>query len=147
MHNNVSEMTPGEMARAVNLLAHPVAGMAAATAFGVGLTSHTLGAWYGALREAGETSHRLLQAFASMPVSSSGLDKPATMDDLKVISGIGPKLEAVLKGHGIRSVNQIAAWSDAEIAEIDNRLGLRGRIRRDDWIGQAAALLDGWQVK
>ena len=70
--------------------------------------------------------------------------KPAVVsgaDDLKRISGIGPKLEAVLKGLGVTSVSQIAAWKDADIARFDKELGFEGRIKRDDWVGQAKALL------
>ncbi|NTI41117.1 5' DNA nuclease [Rhizobium rhizogenes] len=61
-------------------------------------------------------------------------------DDLKWISGIGPKLEQVLNGRGILRVADIAAWSDADIDRIDAALGFDGRIRRDDWVGQAKAL-------
>ncbi|WP_105371917.1 5' DNA nuclease [Neorhizobium huautlense] len=70
--------------------------------------------------------------------------KPAAVsgaDDLKRISGIGPKLEAVLKGLGVKSVSQIAAWKDADITRFDKELGFEGRIKRDDWVGQAKALL------
>ena len=62
-------------------------------------------------------------------------------DDLKRISGIGPKLEQVLNGRGIKRFADIAAWSDADIERIDGELGFEGRIRRDDWVGQAKALL------
>lgn len=61
-------------------------------------------------------------------------------DDLKRISGIGPKLEQVLNGRGILRVADIAAWSDADVERIDVELGFDGRIRRDDWVGQAKAL-------
>ncbi|QND50207.1 5' DNA nuclease [Rhizobium lusitanum] len=61
-------------------------------------------------------------------------------DDLKRISGIGPKLEQVLNGRGILRVADIAAWSDADVERIDAELGFDGRIRRDDWVGQAKAL-------
>lgn len=61
-------------------------------------------------------------------------------DDLKKISGIGPKLEATLNQDGVLSFTQIAAWKAKDIAEIDARLNLRGRIKRDGWIAQAKAL-------
>ena len=61
----------------------------------------------------------------------------------KAISGIGPKLEQVLNGLGIWTYAQIAGWTPAEIAWVDDRLGFTGRIGRDDWIGQAAALGGG----
>ncbi|APO67161.1 hypothetical protein IE4872_CH01517 [Rhizobium gallicum] len=61
-------------------------------------------------------------------------------DDLKLIAGIGPKLEQVLNAKGIRTFAEIAAWTDAEIAKLDAELGFNGRIARDDWTGQAKAL-------
>ncbi|TAU83088.1 5' DNA nuclease [Rhizobium leguminosarum] len=62
------------------------------------------------------------------------------VDDLKLIAGIGPKLEQVLKDKGIRSFADIAAWTDEEIARFDAELGFNGRISRDDWTGQAKVL-------
>lgn len=64
-------------------------------------------------------------------------------DDLKAIGGIGPKLEAVLNGFGIRTYAQIAALTDEDIARIEGDLGFKGRIGRDDWIGQAKVLTKG----
>ncbi|PDT05055.1 5' DNA nuclease [Rhizobium chutanense] len=61
-------------------------------------------------------------------------------DDLKLIAGIGPKLEQVLNGKGIRSFAEIAAWSDEDIVKLDAELGFNGRIGRDDWTGQAKVL-------
>lgn len=61
-------------------------------------------------------------------------------DDLKQISGIGPKLEQVLNGRGIFRFADIAALSKADVERLDSELGLAGRVVRDDWIGQAKAL-------
>lgn len=61
-------------------------------------------------------------------------------DDLKRISGIGPKLEQVLNARGIRRFADIAALNEAEVAQLDKELGFDGRILRDDWVGQAKAL-------
>jgi NADH-quinone oxidoreductase subunit E len=67
--------------------------------------------------------------------------KPAVKaDDLKRISGIGPKLEQVLNERGIMAVADIAAWTEADAARIDAELGFEGRIGRDDWVGQAKLL-------
>lgn len=62
-------------------------------------------------------------------------------DDLKKISGVGPKLEQVLNKKGIHSYAQIASMSDAEIVSVGESLGFPGRIERDDWVGQAKALM------
>ncbi|MCG7506696.1 NADH-ubiquinone dehydrogenase [Mesorhizobium retamae] len=68
------------------------------------------------------------------------LEKPANPDDLKVITGVGPKLEKVLNDLGIWSYAQIAAWTPAEVAWVDDYLGFKGRVERDGWLKQAAAL-------
>ena len=70
----------------------------------------------------------------------AAIERPASPDDLKAISGIGPKLETVLNGLGVWTYAQIAAWSPAEIAWLDDHLGFNGRIGRDGWIAQAAEL-------
>ena len=74
------------------------------------------------------------------PVAKAPVSRAKKADDLKLISGIGPKLEQVLNAKGIRTFAAIAAWSEAEVAGIDAELGFDGRIARDDWKGQAKAL-------
>ncbi|MGB3833700.1 MAG: NADH-ubiquinone dehydrogenase [Mesorhizobium sp.] len=193
MHETLKKMVPAEMASAVNMFAHPVAGAAAASALGFGLASHAIGAWMGALTGAAEASQRLLhpalreQAAAGgagdassqtiakararakelmeraqsearaaaaparaaaavevLPVARTrrpeAVARPDAPDDLKAISGIGPKLEKVLNGVGVWSLAQIAAWTPQEAAWVDEHCGLAGRIGRDDWTGQARAL-------
>ena len=190
MNEMLTKMTPPEMAGAVNMLAHPVAGAAAMSALGFGLASQALGVWMGGLTGAAEASQRFWQAVpggfadpsasplakarararalmenaqsaareaaeagavvrpaaaAERPaaVRPEGLQQAEAPDDLKAISGIGPKLEKVLNGLGIRRFAQVAAWTPQEIAWMDGHLGLGGRIGRDDWIGQAARLAGG----
>ncbi|MGN6551808.1 MAG: NADH-ubiquinone dehydrogenase [Pararhizobium sp.] len=69
--------------------------------------------------------------------------KPAKPDDLKLISGIGPKLEQVLNGLGIWTFAQIEALDAAEAAWLDDYLQFRGRIERDGWQRQAASFVKG----
>ena len=78
---------------------------------------------------------------AVKPAPARGRKAAEKADDLKRISGVGPKLEQVLNGRGIKRFADIAVWSDADIERIDGELGFEGRIRRDDWVGQAKALL------
>ncbi len=59
-------------------------------------------------------------------------------DDLKKISGVGPKLEGILHDNGVYHFDQVAAWNKDEIAYMDDQLSFKGRIERDDWLGQAA---------
>jgi NADH-quinone oxidoreductase subunit E len=68
------------------------------------------------------------------------LERPATPDDLKAISGIGPKLEKVLNDLGVWTYAQIAGWGAEEIAWVDDYLSFSGRIGRDKWIEQAGKL-------
>lgn len=72
-------------------------------------------------------------AVAKAPVSAG--------DDLKRISGIGPKLANVLNGHGVVTFAQLADMNEAALAALDAELGLEGRILRDDWAGQARKIL------
>ncbi|WP_349364330.1 MAG: hypothetical protein ABL307_03045 [Roseitalea porphyridii] len=71
------------------------------------------------------------------------MEKPASPDDLKMISGVGPKLESVLNSLGIWTFAQIAEWTPEEVAWVDDYLQFKGRIERDGWIAQAAALAKG----
>ncbi len=65
----------------------------------------------------------------------------STADDLKAISGIGPKMQQVLNSLGVRTYAQIAAWDEHAVARIEDAVGFKGRIERDGWIAQASALL------
>ncbi|EJC73106.1 hypothetical protein Rleg10DRAFT_1553 [Rhizobium leguminosarum bv. trifolii WSM2012] len=83
------------------------------------------------------------QPAASQPkpaVKARPVTRAKKADDLKLIAGIGPKLEQVLNDKGIRSFAEIAAWGDEDIARLDAELGFNGRIGRDDWAGQAKIL-------
>ncbi|MEM9099797.1 MAG: NADH-quinone oxidoreductase subunit NuoE [Pseudomonadota bacterium] len=64
-------------------------------------------------------------------------------DDLQRIKGVGPKLEQKLHSMGIFHFDQIAAWTETEVAWVDSELKFKGRIERDAWIAQAKALLEG----
>lgn len=84
-------------------------------------------------------------AMPAEPVPAPPLaPSPAAADDLARIKGVGPKLVALLGELGITSYAQIAAWTDADVARIDARLGrFAGRITRDQWIEQAKLLAAG----
>ena len=87
----------------------------------------------------------------SKPASASADDKnrPAAMerpddiDDLKMISGVGPKLEGVLHSIGVFKFEQIMNWTQDERDWVDGYLKFKGRIDRDDWVKQAKALAEG----
>jgi len=64
-------------------------------------------------------------------------------DDLTRLVGVGPKLAASLAELGVTRFSQIAAWTPDELAEIDLKLGLKGRAERDAWIAQAKRFVTG----
>ena len=71
-----------------------------------------------------------------------GADGPP--DPLTRLKGLGPKAEATLHGLGITRYAQIAAWTDADVARVDARMGaFKGRIARDRWVEQARHLAAG----
>ncbi|MBE9635395.1 endonuclease [Salipiger mangrovisoli] len=69
-------------------------------------------------------------------------------DNLKEIKGVGPKLEQLLHELGIYHFDQIAGWNAAEVGWMDENLkGFRGRVSRDDWVGQARILAAGGETE
>ncbi|MEL7100438.1 MAG: NADH-quinone oxidoreductase subunit E [Pseudomonadota bacterium] len=65
-------------------------------------------------------------------------------DDLKLIKGVGPKLEALLHRLGFFHFDQVAAWTADEVAWVDQNLeGFKGRVSRDNWVEQAKTLSTG----
>lgn len=73
----------------------------------------------------------------------AAIEKPAVIDDLKLISGVGPKIEGILHELGIYTYAQIAAWKKAERQWVDSYLKFHGRIEREEWVKQAKALAKG----
>ncbi|HZA01459.1 MAG TPA: 50S ribosomal protein L19 [Hyphomicrobiaceae bacterium] len=71
-----------------------------------------------------------------------GFKKPKGQpDDLKLIKGITPELEAQLTKLNVVKFEQIADFSDEDITNVDEALKLNGRIEKEDWIGQAQRLM------
>lgn len=69
-------------------------------------------------------------------------------DDLKLIWGIGPKLAKLCNSLGFYHFDQIADWTAAEIAWVDDNLeGFKGRVSRDKWVAQAIILVAGGSVE
>lgn len=88
-------------------------------------------------------------AVEEAPAESAGTkpalltEAPAEKDDLKNITGVGPKLEETLNAMGVYHFSQVAAWTPDEVQWVDDNLSFKGRIDRDDWIGQATELMNG----
>ena len=82
--------------------------------------------------------------------------KPRTMkaprkagaDDLKLIKGVGPKLEKLLNTLGFYHFDQIAKWSAKELSWADDNIeGFKGRASRDNWVEQARKLVSGQETE
>jgi NADH-quinone oxidoreductase subunit E len=97
-------------------------------------------------------------AAAATPVDTKVPDtqRPAALeaarggkaDDLKKIKGVGPKLEALLNRLGFFHFDQVAAWTAAELAWVDDNLdGFKGRATRDEWVAQAKILAAGGETE
>ena len=65
-------------------------------------------------------------------------------DDLKLIKGVGPKLEQLLHKLGVFHFDQVAGWRKKEVEWVDENLeGFKGRVSRDEWVKQAKVLAKG----
>ena len=90
---------------------------------------------------------------ASEGQNAASAEKPAAVevptdqrDDLKRISGIGPKNEDALNALGIFTFQQIADWTPANVDWVEDYMSFPGRIEREDWIGQAKLLASGGET-
>ena len=71
-----------------------------------------------------------------------GLSEPeGEADDLKKIDGVGPVIEKKLNELGIYHFKQIAELKKEQADAIDEAIAFKGRIERDDWLGQAKKLI------
>lgn len=95
-------------------------------------------------------------AAAAVPLAAVGkMERPKGIaaarggkaDDLKRISGIGPKNEKILHGLGFFHFDQIADWTREQVAWVDDHLRFNGRIAREEWIKQARLLADGQEAE
>ncbi|MEL7547972.1 MAG: hypothetical protein AAGJ84_15070 [Pseudomonadota bacterium] len=88
-----------------------------------------------------------MRAMATLPIAEHVEAEPTLLnqpdgeaDDLTRIKGIGPKLSEKLYELGVYHFRQIAGWDESEAEWIEDSLAFKGRVRREDWIGQARKL-------
>jgi NADH-quinone oxidoreductase subunit E len=129
-------------------IADQTAAMTVMTAVSVNLAAQMAGIFMGAMANAlqGSAEERRDEKQEKRNIVALRVVKgaePPKADDLKRISGIGPRLEKVLNGMGIRTFADIAKCTAADMRRIDDKLGLDNRTIRDDWVKQAKALLEG----
>ncbi|WP_421950496.1 NADH-quinone oxidoreductase subunit NuoE [Pelagibacterium sp.] len=95
-------------------------------------------------RAAGKSQEAVATSVGTTPDSAPLFSRPdGSADDLKLISGVGPVIARKLNDLGITQYAQVAAFTDAEIEQVDAVLNFKGRVARDNWKGQAKALADG----
>lgn len=64
-------------------------------------------------------------------------------DNLKEIEGIGPAMEKLVNEMGFFHFDQIANWTEADVAWVDaNMKNFKGRITRDRWVAQARIIVN-----
>lgn len=86
-------------------------------------------------------------AFVSAPAASAGPERLSgprggMADDLTEIEGIGPAMAKLCNSLGFYHFDQIAKWSDADVAWVDANLGnFKGRVVRDKWVAQAKLIV------
>ncbi|CCA94130.1 conserved hypothetical protein [Novosphingobium sp. PP1Y] len=81
---------------------------------------------------------------APAPAAPKAETAAGEADDLRKIKGLGPKMATLLTSLGVTRYEQIAAWTEADLDELDTKLGsFAGRPRRDNWVEQAKLLSSG----
>ncbi|MGJ8583288.1 MAG: 50S ribosomal protein L21 [Marinosulfonomonas sp.] len=89
-----------------------------------------------AAKPAKKAAPKKAEAKAAAPKAAKAA---AGADDLKKLSGVGPALEKKLLEAGVTTFAQVAGWTEADVAAMDEKLSFKGRIEREGWIEQAAA--------
>ncbi len=91
----------------------------------------------------------------SAPTETGKMERPKGLtaarggkaDDLQRISGVGPKNEGILHNLGFFHFDQIAEWTESQVAWVDDHLRFGGRIKREEWIKQAGLLAAGKEAE
>lgn len=81
------------------------------------------------------------------PILSNRKYDALGIESLKVIEGIGPKMESILNDNGIDSLGELAESSDIRIEAILSQFGARYQMMdTSQWIGQAKLAAEGnWE--
>jgi predicted flap endonuclease-1-like 5' DNA nuclease len=84
-----------------------------------------------------------LRSVRSDAYQPRGGEPRGALDDLKRIRGIGVLIEKRLNSVGVTSYQQIANWTNDDVARFSQMLDFKGRIERENWIEQARILAAG----
>ena len=83
------------------------------------------------------------KAKVEAPVTAAAPLGDGKSDDISLIGGIGPKMEAGMRELGYHTFASIAAMGSDEVEKAETHLKQKGRFAREEWIEQAKELLDG----
>lgn len=86
-------------------------------------------------------------AAAAAAAGSAKVLRSSEVDDLKRIRGVGVLIEKRLNSVGITRYEQVAQWTQEDIARISQMLDFKGRIERENWVEQARILASGGQTE
>lgn len=138
----VAEPAPGPVAEAPEPQETPSADVVTSTQLpGQTELATRKGTW----RYEPEPTHE--QAASTAPARLEAA-RDSQADDLKLIKGVGPKLETLLHRMGYFHFDQIAGWTAPDVAWMDDNLeGFKGRVTRDDWVDQAKILASGGETE
>jgi len=98
------------------------------------------------MAEAEAVEPQAAAAVTTRPRRQRGATKPiftvpeGEPDDLKRITGVGPVLEQKLRDLGVTRLDQIANFTEEDVEKIDRALNIKGRVAKDNWVGQARSL-------
>jgi predicted flap endonuclease-1-like 5' DNA nuclease len=81
----------------------------------------------------------------------AGFGKPGALasprggvkDNLRLIKGIGPRIEKGLNDLGVFHFDQIATWDRKTVVWVETHFSFKGRIEREKWVSQAWELSNG----
>jgi large subunit ribosomal protein L21 len=90
-----------------------------------------------------ETPKKETAKKAAPKAAAKAAPKADFIDDVSLISGVGPVLKKKLAEFGVSSLKDIAAMKKADVTKMDEALNLRGRAERDEWVEQAKELVAG----
>ena len=77
---------------------------------------------------------------AEKKAAAKKASKAIDLNDLKLLSGVGPAIEKKLHAEGVTSINQIAEMTKEQLAELDAKIGVKGKIE-DTWQKEAQELI------
>lgn len=82
-----------------------------------------------------------IHAMLPVTMATAPIAAPAPASDLLQIRGITPALAARLQSIGVERARDIAVWTRDDVRRISSALGLDRTISRENWIEQAALIV------